>query len=377
MRILEIFYYRYFTNDGQALSIGGIETYIRQLAELACSMQITTRIFQVGTFMGKAVPYAEVYAVDNRDANPFPALYARAEELRRANDVVVSVIANDTLIPTWDVPNSLVIQHGIGFDYETERKGKEWMFMLLNAYQNFKRVRALRHVDELVCVDNNYICWYRTMTRFRKVKMTPILNFTPLGPERVLRKGNGKVRLVFARRFVKIRGTRLFAPVVQRLLETFPQLEVVWAGTGPDEGYLRSLFGENNRVRFTTYDATGSVAFHGRFDIAVVPTIFSEGTSLSLLEAMSAHCAVVCTNVGGMTNIVLDGFNGLMVSPDEEELYAAVARLIVDKELRLRLSTNAYETVKASFSLAKWQGAWRKVLTRKFACIENRKTIPR
>ena len=372
MRVLEIFYYRYFTQDGQQLFIGGIETYITHLCQLATSMGIRCRIFQVGDFMERTLAYAEVYALACKDKNPFPTLYEKAKALRAKDDRVLSVIANDTLIPNWDVPNSLVIQHGIGFDYETERKGKEWMFMLLNAYQNYMRVRALRHVDELVCVDNNYICWYRTMTRFRKVKMTPILNFTPLGPDTPTRKEDGKVRLVFARRFVKIRGTRLFAPVVKRLLRSFPELEIVWAGNGPEEGYLRDCFGNHERVRFTTYEAAESLAFHAGFDIAVVPTIFSEGTSLSLLEAMAAHCAVVCTNVGGMTNIVLDGYNGLMVTPDEEELYTAVARLVQDKGLRELLGTNAYETVKASFSLEKWQEAWKRVLTRRFQEIESK-----
>ena len=371
MRVLDIFYYRYLTPDGQGLSIGGIETYISQLCQLATSMGIRCRIFQVGAFQKRDLAYAEVYAVACGKENPLPTLYDFAKGLRRADDQVLNVIANDTLIPNWDVPNSLVIQHGIGFDYETERKGKEWMFMLLNAYQNFMRVRALRHVDELVCVDNNYICWYRTMTRFRKVKMTPILNFTALGPDQPTRKEDGKVRLVFARRFVRIRGTRLFAPVAERLLEAFPELEIVWAGNGPDEGFLRDRFDGHERVHFTTYEAADSLAFHEGFDIAVVPTIFSEGTSLSLLEAMSAHCAVVCTNVGGMTNIVLDGYNGLMVTPDEEELYTAVARLIQDKDLRERLAAHAYETVKASFSLEKWQEAWKRVLTRRFQELER------
>lgn len=365
MKTLEIFYNRYLTSDGEQYSIGGIETYIRNLSELATGMGIKVRIFQTGTFGERYLDYAQVIAVDSRSANPFPDLYEEAKLYRATDDVVVSIIANDTLIPNWKVPNSLVIQHGIGFDYVTARKAPEWVFMLLNAWQNFRRVLALQHVGDVVCVDHNYICWYRTMTRFRKVKLTPILNFTALGPERV-EKATDKVRVVFARRFVPIRGTRLFAPVVERLLEEFPEMEMTWAGDGPDWDFLQERFGHHPQVKFTRYSAMKSLEFHAGFDIAVVPTVFSEGTSLSLLEAMASHCAVVCTNVGGMTNIVLDGFNGLMVSPDAGELYEAVATLVRDAVLRKRLAENGYQTVKESFSLAKWQGAWRKVLERKF-----------
>ena len=99
-------------------------------------------------------------------------------------------------------------------------------------------------------------------------------------------------------------------------------------------------------------------------DIAVVPTTGSEGTSLSLLEAMASGCAVVCTNVGGMTNIVLSGYNGLMISPEEDELFDALATLIEDASLRARLQSNAYTCAKEAFSLKRWQDCWEKVIER-------------
>ena len=97
-------------------------------------------------------------------------------------------------------------------------------------------------------------------------------------------------------------------------------------------------------------------------DIAVVPTLASEGTSLSLLEAMSAQCAVVCTNVGGMTNIVIDGYNGTMVNPDSGSLYEAIDALIVDADLRKKLADTAYKTAKEGFSFERWEASWIKVI---------------
>ena len=86
---------------------------------------------------------------------------------------------------------------------------------------------------------------------------------------------------------------------------------------------------------------------------------------------MSAHCAVVCTNIGGMTNIVLDEYNGLMVNPESEEIYNAVKRLIDDSKLREEISDKAYETVCKSFSLEKWKKGWTRVLTKKFNLISQ------
>ena len=115
-------------------------------------------------------------------------------------------------------------------------------------------------------------------------------------------------------------------------------------------------------VHFIRFASNESLQIHQDKDIAIIPTIGSEGTSLSLLEAMASGCAVVCTNVGGMTNIVLDHYNGLMINPDEESLYQAIKLLIEDPILKTSLQKHAYETAKASFSLEMWKERWRHIL---------------
>ena len=102
--------------------------------------------------------------------------------------------------------------------------------------------------------------------------------------------------------------------------------------------------------------------FHSEIDISIVPTIGSEGTSLSLLEAMASKTAVVCTNVGGMSNIIIDNFNGFIINPNVEELFLKVSKLIEDKELRDRLSNNAYLTVSEGFSFELWKQKWIEVI---------------
>lgn len=366
MNVLDIFYVRYYKEDGSQLSIGGIESYITQLTILAKKIGYESRVFQFGNEeFTKNTDYAKVYAVVKKKNYDFKLLYNKALSMRDGSNKYISIIANDELIPSFKVPNSIVIQHGIGFDYVTERKLPDALLFAYNTYTAFKRVWAMNKVDEAVCVDNNYICWYRTQRPKNRVKLTPILNFTEIGPSNVV-KDRDFVNIVFARRFVKIRGTRLFAPVAKRLLEEYPNVKITFAGGGPDEDYLRSTIGTNSRVEYTTYKSSESLKFHEKFDIAVVPTLYSEGTSLSLLEAMSAHCAVVCTNIGGMTNIILDGYNGLMVTPDSDEIYNAVVSLVENENLRNDIANKAYETVSRSFSLEKWQKEWTKVLEAKF-----------
>ena len=118
-----------------------------------------------------------------------------------------------------------------------------------------------------------------------------------------------------------------------------------------------------DKVTFTTYNSEEALKIHADKHIAVIPTVGSEGTSLSLLEAMSAQCAVICTDVGGMTNVVIDRYNGLMINAgDSQMLYKAIKELINDEKLLRCLAERGYETFKNGFSYTMWSNRWKDVV---------------
>jgi glycosyltransferase involved in cell wall biosynthesis len=210
-------------------------------------------------------------------------------------------------------------------------------------------------------VDYNFVNWYRSVAAYEAVNLKVIPNFTQISP--MVEKPKERVNIIFARRFEIYRGTRIFANAIAKILTEHDHVFVTVAGSGPDEKYIKDkLSGFGDRVVFTKYTSDQSLMIHADKHIAVVPTVGSEGTSLSLLEAMSAQCATVCTNVGGMTSMVIDGYNGLMISPNEKELYEAITKLIDDEALREQLANRGYETVKEGFSFEKWKKSWKKVL---------------
>ena len=120
------------------------------------------------------------------------------------------------------------------------------------------------------------------------------------------------------------------------------------------------------RVDFTKFDTTESVDFHTAYDIAMVPSLYSEGTSLSLLEAMSAGCACIATDVGGLSNIIINGHNGILIRPDAGDLRNATELLIKNKEKRLYLAENAKRTVLDSFTYEIWSERWNSFLATYF-----------
>ena len=95
-------------------------------------------------------------------------------------------------------------------------------------------------------------------------------------------------------------------------------------------------------------------------DVVVVPTLAGEGTSLSVIEAMSLGKPVVTTWVGGIPDLVLDGFNAIVVPPRWREVASALKLLLTDDELRRRIGSNAREAA-ISFRFGRWKARVRDV----------------
>jgi glycosyltransferase involved in cell wall biosynthesis len=101
-------------------------------------------------------------------------------------------------------------------------------------------------------------------------------------------------------------------------------------------------------------------AYH-RSHIALIPTAFAEGTSLSCLEAMATNNGIISTNIGGLPNLILNNFNGMLINPDPGSLINAVERLIADRKLLKTLASNALLTVD-SFRKEEWDLKWSSII---------------
>jgi len=93
-----------------------------------------------------------------------------------------------------------------------------------------------------------------------------------------------------------------------------------------------------------------------------VPSLASEGTSLSVAEAMATGCPVVATAVGGITNMIINGYNGILTMPNSSSIQDGIESLIQNSETRQSIGIRAYETAKAAFSIEQWKKSWKEVL---------------
>jgi glycosyltransferase involved in cell wall biosynthesis len=151
-----------------------------------------------------------------------------------------------------------------------------------------------------------------------------------------------------------VKNHALLLEAMAHLVRQVPDIHLALVGDGPLrdmlQGQVRAL-GLDGRVLLAGTLADAAPAYRD-LDIFVLPSV-SEGTSISVLEAMASGTPVVATRVGGTPWLLGDGACGELVpSGDSEALAGAVTRLLGDEKERSRLAHSARARVLAEFDHA-------------------------
>ena len=88
-------------------------------------------------------------------------------------------------------------------------------------------------------------------------------------------------------------------------------------------------------------------------DVFVLPT-YREGLPRSIIEAMAAGRPVVCTDVGGVSDVVTSGVSGILVPyGDAQALATAIGQLLADPAARERLGNEARRAVYPRYDVSR------------------------
>ncbi|MBV9788510.1 MAG: glycosyltransferase, partial [Chloroflexi bacterium] len=86
-------------------------------------------------------------------------------------------------------------------------------------------------------------------------------------------------------------------------------------------------------------------------DIFTLPSLW-EGLPLTAIEAMAAARPVVLTDVGGNSELVQSGVNGMIVRPDDVDALAnTLVELLNDEQRRTEMGHAARQRVQHDFSI--------------------------
>ena len=174
------------------------------------------------------------------------------------------------------------------------------------------------------------------------------------------KKENKNIRILFAGRLIERKGVHVLLKAFKKVLEIVENVELIIAGDGPLRKKLEELAFElkiREKVVFKGHLSKKELEEeYKNADIFVLPSIHdekgdTETLGVVLIEAMEFNIPVIATNVGGIPDIVKDGYNGILVpEKDEDALKDAIIKLIKDENLRKEFSKNAKKYIKEKFS---------------------------
>ena len=160
----------------------------------------------------------------------------------------------------------------------------------------------------------------------------------------------GSKRLIHVSNFRPVKRAPEAIEIFSRVKKEYP-CELLMVGDGPDLGTAVALarqLGIADCVQFLGNREDVSLLMSAS-DIMLLPS-GSESFGLAALEAMASGCAVVCTDVGGLPEVIMSGVSGFLREPTDHAGMAADAiALLTDSALHRRVTEAALSRVREEF----------------------------
>lgn len=179
--------------------------------------------------------------------------------------------------------------------------------------------------------------------------------------------------ILFVGRHVERKGVHILIDAFRKIYKEILH-NVVIIGDGPERKNWERMaadYGLSKRIIFTGWVSTEELnKYYQRCSFFILPATYdkhgdTEGLGVVMIEAMAYSKPVIASNVGGITDVVIDGFNGLLVPHNDPEALAhAIKRLTLDKTLCRKLGENAKKTVDEKFN-------WDKIVAKLMGLYET------
>lgn len=160
-----------------------------------------------------------------------------------------------------------------------------------------------------------------------------------------------------------IKNHAMMLRALKRICQALPDTYLVIVGDGPERENLQTLAAQldvSKNIIMTGF-RENIEEYYSMMDVFLL-TSFSEGTAMTLLEAMAAGLPAIVTDVGGNQEIIQDGDNGLVVaSGDDHTLAEKVLSLLQDEEQAQTMGRAARQRYLTHFTVNKMTRSYQQL----------------
>lgn len=218
--------------------------------------------------------------------------------------------------------------------------------------------------DKIICVSENAKKSLLEIERpnIDKVVVIPngldIERFSNLKPKQNIKKSVKRIGIIAS--FKEAKGHIYFVRAAAKIIQSFKNVEFIFVGDGSLRQMIEQKVREYGIEKYCHFLGNRSEVGEilETLDVFVLSSLW-EGLPISILEAQYFGIASVVTNVGGNSEVIKDGYNGLLVPPkNSEALSAAIIKVLHDNKLRSFLGSNAREIFKHRYSIETMANAY-------------------
>ena len=352
--------------DGDNYYSGGAERYLIDLYEVCRGIGLKLRIYQKANF--NFFRFYNDIEIVGLTCNNEQYNYQYEQDMKILKSYC-NVAQNKTKLNIYSsflechgvcVKPSIGISHGVAWDNKLNKFDKN------NMNDKAWIIDSAKACDKLISVDRNTANYFQTVDYLlgNSTEVVPnyvnIDEFIPYN-----NKENNNIVILYPRRLYEGRGMYLLLDITDELMQKYNNIEIHFVGKGfeEDTNNIQKKINKwgNDKIKMYNCPPEKMNEVYKIADISVIPTLYSEGTSLSCLEAMASENAVIATRIGGLPDLIINRYNGILIEPNSKSLYNAIIEYIENPELMNKCKKNAREVAK-SFNKNIWIERWKKII---------------
>lgn len=150
------------------------------------------------------------------------------------------------------------------------------------------------------------------------------------------------------------KGQLILFQAIKKLVEgILPHIHLLIVGDGPDESSLKNKvmeWGLEKRITFIPFTRDPATIYEV-IDILVVPSLYKEGLPNVILEALSMETPVVASNIGGISEVIMNRKNGYLIEKGNfNQIVQAIDKIWTNQSHYNWLCKNSRELVLKKFN---------------------------
>ncbi len=217
----------------------------------------------------------------------------------------------------------------------------------------FRKGFVFRAATRMIALSN---AGEKELKKYYKIKESRIYLFSNSITDKKMINTSGNIEKIgIIGRLHPSKGVDILIKALTKVVEYFPKIMLIIVGKGSEETKLKALVQNcelQNNVSFESGIAYDKIfEFLVSINFLIVPSRIDNLPTV-VMEAFSTGTPVIGSNIGGIPDMIVDGYNGsLFENENSDDLARKIVSLLKNDEKRDLFSKNARQTFEKKFSV--------------------------